>query len=78
MRSERSAVVIIGGCFFVGSCATGISIGMDTFGASAPLKELQRKFGFTPDRVMAAVREQLLTDRLREKPIHQTSAGGEV
>ncbi|MCI1279037.1 MAG: transketolase [Nitrospira sp.] len=58
--------------------ATGISIGMDTFGASAPLKELQRKFGFTPDRVMAAVREQLLRDRLREKPIHQTSAGGEV
>ena len=29
----------------------GESIGMHTFGASAPLKELQKKFGFTPDRV---------------------------
>jgi transketolase len=32
---------------------------MHTFGASAPLKELQRKFGFEPDRVVAAAREQL-------------------
>ncbi len=32
---------------------TGASIGMKTFGASAPLKELQRKFGFTPDRLVA-------------------------
>jgi hypothetical protein len=30
-----------------------------TFGASAPLKELQRKFGFEPDRVAAAARELL-------------------
>ena len=33
---------------------TGESIGMHTFGASAPLKELQKKFGFTPERVVAA------------------------
>jgi ribose 5-phosphate isomerase RpiB len=26
-------------------------IGMHTFGASAPLKELQKKFGFVPDQV---------------------------
>jgi transketolase len=38
---------------------TGCSIGMETFGASAPLKALQEKFGFTPDRVVAAAREQL-------------------
>ncbi len=38
---------------------TGHAIGMTTFGASAPLKELQKKFGFTPDRVVAAVKEQL-------------------
>jgi len=38
---------------------TGCSIGMETFGASAPLKALQEKFGFTPDRVAAAAREQL-------------------
>jgi transketolase len=29
---------------------------MRTFGASAPLKELQKKFGFTPDNVVAAAR----------------------
>ena len=37
----------------------GVSIGMNTFGASAPLKELQKKFGFTPDAVMAAARALL-------------------
>jgi transketolase len=31
----------------------GRVIGMHTFGASAPLKELQKKFGFEPDRVVA-------------------------
>jgi transketolase len=38
---------------------TGRTIGMETFGASAPLKELQRKFGFTPESVVAAAREQV-------------------
>ena len=37
----------------------GRVIGMKTFGASAPLKELQRKFGFEPERVVAAAMEQL-------------------
>ena len=37
----------------------GRVIGMKTFGASAPLKELQRKFGFEPDRVVAAAKELL-------------------
>jgi transketolase len=37
----------------------GHIIGMKTFGASAPLKELQRKFGFYPDEVVAAAKEQL-------------------
>ena len=37
----------LGWARYVGS--TGRTIGMETFGASAPLKELQRKFGFTPD-----------------------------
>ncbi|HEV7520309.1 MAG TPA: transketolase [Candidatus Angelobacter sp.] len=37
----------------------GKSIGMATFGASAPLKELQKKFGFTPDAVLSAARELL-------------------
>jgi transketolase len=38
---------------------SGRIIGMKTFGASAPLKELQRKFGFEPERVAAAARELL-------------------
>jgi transketolase len=38
---------------------TGHTIGMETFGASAPLKELQRKFGFTPEAVVAAVKAQV-------------------
>jgi transketolase len=42
---------------YVGS--SGRMIGMNTFGASAPLKDLQRKFGFTPEAVAAAAREQL-------------------
>jgi transketolase len=37
----------------------GRIIGMHTFGASAPLKELQRKFGFEPEQVVAAARQQL-------------------
>ncbi|HLJ85239.1 MAG TPA: transketolase [Candidatus Angelobacter sp.] len=40
----------------------GITIGMKTFGASAPLKALQKKFGFTPEAVIAAAR------KLLEKP----------
>jgi transketolase len=39
--------------------AAGQVIGMKTFGASAPLKELQRKFGFEPERVVAVAREML-------------------
>ena len=37
----------------------GEIIGMHTFGASAPLKALQTKFGFTPDRVVHAARQAL-------------------
>ncbi|HKD68623.1 MAG TPA: transketolase [Candidatus Binataceae bacterium] len=37
----------------------GTSIGMHTFGASAPIKELLKHFGFTVDHVIAAVREQI-------------------
>jgi len=42
---------------YVGS--SGHVIGMTTFGASAPLKALQKKFGFEPDRVVAAARQLL-------------------
>jgi transketolase len=37
----------------------GHIVGMKTFGASAPLKELEKKFGFTPDQVVAAAKAQV-------------------
>ena len=39
--------------------SSGARIGMMTFGASAPLKELQKKFGFTVDHVVEAAHGQL-------------------
>jgi transketolase len=42
---------------------TGTMIGMETFGASAPLKELQKKFGFTVERVVEAARAQVARRR---------------
>jgi transketolase len=41
----------------------GHSIGMETFGASAPLKELQKKFGFTVENVIAAAKQQIAAAR---------------
>jgi transketolase len=37
----------------------GRCIGMSTFGASAPLKELQKRFGFTPEAVCQAAKAQI-------------------
>lgn len=37
----------------------GRVVGMVTFGASAPLKALQQRFGFEPDKVAAAARALL-------------------
>jgi transketolase len=48
---------ILGWNRYVGN--SGCVIGMNTFGASAPLKELQKKFGFEPDQVVTAAKEQL-------------------
>ncbi len=41
---------------YVGS--SGAVIGMHTFGASAPIAALQKKFGFTPEAVLKVAREQ--------------------
>jgi transketolase len=43
--------------------ASGHTIGMKTFGASAPLKELQRKFGFTAESIVAAAKDQVAQSR---------------
>src|SRR5262249_12154966 len=40
--------------------STGRVIGMHTFGASAPLKELQKKFGFEPDEIVDAAKQQMV------------------
>ena len=42
---------------YVGS--GGVKVGMHTFGTSAPLKDVQTKFGFTPDKVAEAAKELL-------------------
>jgi transketolase len=42
---------------YVGS--DGHSIGLDTFGASAPLQQLQSKFGFVPENVVVAAKQQI-------------------
>ncbi len=46
---------------YVGS--EGVCIGMQTFGASAPLGALQKKFGFTPENVLEAARAQVARAR---------------
>ena len=42
---------------YVGS--TGATIGMSTFGGSAPIKDLMTKFGFTTEKVLAAAKSQM-------------------
>ena len=37
---------------------TGTAIAMHTFGTSAPLKDVARRFGFTPERVIEAAKDQ--------------------
>ena len=41
----------------------GKSVGMHTFGACAPLKQLLTRFGFTPERVAEVARERLAAAR---------------
>jgi transketolase len=55
----------------------GRVIGMHTFGASAPLKELQRRFGFEPEHVTTAARELLgrTSEILGHPPISSPDGG---
>ena len=41
----------------------GQMIGMHSFGASAPWKDLQKQFGFTPDAVIAAARKTIAASK---------------
>jgi transketolase len=38
---------------------------MHTFGSSAPIKDLMKKFGFTPEKVVAAAKDQIARHRKR-------------
>jgi transketolase len=46
----------------------GTIIGMHTFGASAPLKDLLTKFGFTPDKVLQAALDQIQKHPIEKNP----------
>jgi transketolase len=48
---------VIGWDRYVGE--RGAKIGMHTFGTSAPLRDLLKKFGFTPEKVVAVAKEQI-------------------
>jgi transketolase len=41
----------------------GEIVAMHTYGASAPVKDVESKFGFTPERVLSAARAQLVRAR---------------
>jgi transketolase len=41
----------------------GAILGMKTFGASAPLKVLQKEFGFTTENIIAAAKNQIAKTR---------------
>jgi len=60
--SVRARVAVEQASTFGWAQYTGLDghiVGMKTFGASAPLKELQKKFGFQPQQVVAAAKELL-------------------
>jgi transketolase len=56
-RVSVEAATTFGWSQYVGP--TGKMIGMHRFGASAPLKDLLKKFGFTADKVVEAAREAI-------------------
>ena len=62
-RVAVEAAAALGWDRYVGPA--GEIIAMHTFGASAPIKALQTKFGFTPEQVLAAARRQLANPRRR-------------
>jgi len=60
-RVSVEAGSVIGWDRYVGM--NGARIGMHTFGSSAPIKDLLKKFGFTPEKVLAAAKEQIAKHR---------------
>jgi transketolase len=60
-RVSVEAGSVIGWDRYVGM--TGARIGMHTFGSSAPITDLMKKFGFTREKVLAAAKEQIAKHR---------------
>lgn len=60
-RVSVEAGSVIGWDRYVGD--TGAKIGMHTFGSSAPIKDLLKKFGFTPEEILAVAKEQVARNR---------------
>jgi len=56
-RVSVEAAATLGWDRYVG--ASGKMVGMHTFGASAPIKDLMKKFGFTVEKVAEAAREAI-------------------
>jgi len=64
---------VIGWDRYAGS--SGAIIGMHTFGSSAPLSDLLKKFGFTPEKVYEAAKDQISRAKSSErKPTPRTNA----
>jgi len=60
-RVSVEAGSVIGWDRYVGM--NGARIGMHSFGSSAPIKDLMKKFGFTQEKVLAAAKEQIAKHR---------------
>jgi transketolase len=65
---------VIGWDRYVGQ--TGARIGMHGFGASAPIGDLLKKFGFTPEHILAAAKAQI--DLGREKAAQGKESRGKL
>ncbi|HEY1980701.1 MAG TPA: transketolase, partial [Xanthobacteraceae bacterium] len=46
---------------------TGTIIGMHSFGASAPIKDVLAKFGFVSDKILQAAKKQIEAKRIAKK-----------
>ena len=60
-RVSVEAGSVIGWDRYVGM--NGARIGMHSFGSSAPIKDLMKKFGFTREKLLAAAKEQIAKHR---------------
>ena len=57
MKISFEAGITLGWEKYIGS--TGLAIGIDHFGASAPGKDLAQEFGFTPQKIESKIRQHL-------------------